>query len=86
MLIYKILIQMNYGTMCQKHGCRRHTIRVLLARNQSNILFPEENILNSLVTYNFRQGHRLIIVDPNQPRHFRLNTINREQMLAINDL
>ena len=86
MVIYKILIQMNYGTMCQKHGCRRHAVRVLLACNQSNILFPEENTLNSLVTYNFRQGHRLIIVDPNQPILFRLDTINREQMLAMNDM
>ena len=38
-----------------------------------------------LFTYNFWREHRLIVVDPDRPRHFRLDMINQKQSLALND-
>ena len=57
---------------------------VLLVRNQGSTLFTEDTP-NTIITYNFWRGHRLIVVDPDRPRHFRLNMINREQLLALNN-
>ena len=57
---------------------------VLLVRNQGSTLFTEDTS-NAIITYNFWREHRLIVVDPDRPRHFRLNMINREQLLALNN-
>ena len=57
----------------------------LLARNQGNTLFADGDTPNAIVTYNFWREHRLIVVDPDKPRHFKLDLINEEQFLAQND-
>ena len=74
-----------YISICGQHGYRRHKARVLLARNQGSTLFADGDTPNAIVTYNFWQEHRLIMVDPNRPRHFRLDVINQEQLLALSD-
>ena len=74
-----------YISICGQHGYRRHKSRVLLARNQRSTLFAERDTQNAIATYNFWREHRLIVVDPNRPRHFRLDAINSEQLLALND-
>ena len=74
-----------YISICDQHGYRRHKARVLLTRKKGSTLFADGDTLNAIVTYNFWQEHRLIVVDPNRPRHFRLDTINQEQLLALND-
>ena len=58
---------------------------MLLAHNQGSALFAGGDTLNAIVTYNFWQEHRLIVVDPVRPRHFRLDMINQKQLLALND-
>ena len=58
---------------------------MLLARNQGSTLFADGDTLNAIVMYNFWKEHRLIVVDPNRPRHFRLDILNQEQLLALND-
>ena len=58
---------------------------MLLTRNMGSPLFADGDTLNVIVTYNFWREHRLMLVDPNRPRHFRLETINQEQLLALND-
>ena len=40
---------------------------------------------NGIVTFNFWREHRVIVVDPDRSRHFRLDMINQEQLLALND-
>ena len=73
-------------SICGQHGYRRHKTRVLLARNQGSTSFAEGNTANAIVTYNFWQKHRLIVLDPNfRTRHFRLDAINREKLLVLND-
>ena len=57
---------------------------MLLARNQGSTLFADGDTLNIIVTYNFWQEHMLIVIDPNRPRHFRLDMINEEQLLTLN--
>ena len=57
----------------------------MLARNQGSTLFADGDTLNAIVMYNFWKEHRLIAVDPNRPRHFRLDILNQEQLLALND-
>ena len=74
-----------YISICGQHGYRRHKVRVLLTRNKGSTLFADEDTPNAIVTYNFYQEHRLIVVDPNRPRHFRLDTISQEKLLALND-
>ena len=59
---------------------------MLLIRNQGSMLFADEDTLNAIVTFNFWQEHGLIIVDPDRPRHFRLDFIDREQFLVLNDM
>ena len=66
-------------------GYRRHKVRVLLTRNKGSTLVADGDTPNAIVTYNFWQEHRLIVVDPNRPRYFRLDTISQEQLLALND-
>ena len=63
---------------------RRHKARVLLIRHQSSALFADGDTLNAIVMFNFWQKHGLIIVNPDRPRHFRLDIINQEQLLALN--
>ena len=63
-------------SICGQHGCGRHKVRVLIARNQRSTLFADVDTPNPIVTYNFWREHRLIVVDPNKPKHFRLDMIN----------
>ena len=74
-----------YLSICRQHGYRRHNFRVLLTRNKGSTLFEHGDASNAIVTYNFWQEHRLIVVDPNRSRHFRFDTISQEHLLAIND-
>ena len=46
-------------------------------------LFAVGDIPITIVTHNFWREHRLIIVDPNRPRHFRLGEINQHQLLTL---
>ena len=75
-----------YISIWGQHGYRRHKIRVLQARNQGSTLFPDGDTPNAIVIYNFWREYRLIVVDPNRPRHFRLDAINQEQLLALNNM
>ena len=74
-----------YISICRQHGYRRHKVRVLLTRNKDSTLFADGDTPNAIATYNFWQEHRVIVVDPNRPRYFRLDTLNQEQLLALND-
>ena len=74
-----------YISICGQRGYRRHKVRVLLTRNKGSTLFGDGYTLNPIVTYNFWRDHRLIVVDPNRPRHFRLDMISQEQLLPLND-
>ena len=74
-----------YISICRQHGYRRHKVRVLLTLNKDSTLFADGDIPNAIATYNFWQEHRVIVVDPNRPRYFRLDTLNQEQLLALND-
>ena len=74
-----------YISICKQHGCRRHKVKVLLTRNQGSTLIADGDTPNAIVTYNFWREHRLIVVDPDSPRHFRLDMINQEQFLALNN-
>ena len=44
----------------------------------------QKGYINAIVMYNILQEHRLIVVNPNRSRHFRLDVINREQLLTLN--
>ena len=74
-----------YISICGQHGYRRNKVRVLMARNQGSTLFADGGTPNAIVTYNFWREHRLIVADRDRPRHFRLDMINQEQFLALND-
>ena len=74
-----------YISICIQHGYRRHKVRVLLTRNKVSTLFADGDTPNAIATYNFWREHRVIVVDPNRPRYFRLDTLNQEQLLALND-
>ena len=74
-----------YISICGQHGYRRHKVRVLLTRNKGSTLFADGYTPNAIVTYNFWRENRLIAVDPNMPRHFRLDMINQEELLTLND-
>ena len=63
-------------SICGQHGYRRHKAKVLLTRNQGSTLFADGDTPNAIVTYNFWQEHRLIVVDPNRPGYFRLDMLN----------
>ena len=70
--------------MCEQHGYRRHKVRVLSTSNKGSALFADGDTPNAIVTYNIWREHRLIVVDPNRPRHFWLDTISQEQLFALN--
>ena len=74
-----------YISIYRQHGYRRHKVRVLLTCNQGSTLFADGNTPNAIVSYNFMREHRLVVVNPNKPRHFRLDTVNQEPLLALND-
>ena len=57
---------------------------MLLIRNQGSALFADGHTPNAIITFNFWQERGLIIVDPDRPRHFRLDMINQKQLLAQN--
>ena len=59
-----------------QHGYRRHKARVLLTASQGNTLFADGDTPNAIVKNNFWREYRLILVDPNRPRHFRLDMQN----------
>ena len=63
---------------------RSHKARVLLIRNQGSALFADGDTPNAIITFNFWREHGLIIVDLYRPRHFKLDMINQEQLLALN--
>ena len=65
-------VEYPYISICGQHGYRRHKARVLLARNQGSALFVDGDTPNAIATYNFWREHKLIVADPNRPRHFRL--------------
>ena len=67
-----------YISICGPHSYRRHKARVLLIRNQGSTLFVDGDTPNAIVTFNIWREHGLIIVDPDRPRHFRLDMINQE--------
>ena len=75
----------RYISICRQHGYRRHKVRMLLTRNKGSTLFADGDTPNAIVTHKFWREHRLIVVDPNRPRYFRLDTLNQEQLLALND-
>ena len=64
---------------------RRHKARVFLIRNQGPTLFSDRDTPNAIITFKFWQEHGLIITDPDMPRHFRLDMINQDQLLPLND-
>ena len=76
----------SYIFICGPHSYRRHKARVLLIRNQGSTLFADGDTPNAIVTYNFCGEHGLIIVDPDRPRPFRLDMINQEQLLTLNNM
>ena len=55
----------------------RHETRVLLIRSQGSTLFVDADTPNAIITFNFWLEHGMIIVDPDRPRHFRLDMINQ---------
>ena len=75
-----------YISICGQHGYRRHKVRVLLTHNQGSTLFADADTPNAIVVHNFWWEDGLIIVDPDRPKHFRLDMINQEQLLALNDM
>ena len=58
-----------------QYGYRHHKTRVLLPHRHGTV---DADMSNATVTYNFWQNHRLLVVDSNISRHFRLDEINRE--------
>ena len=74
-----------YISICRQHGYRRHKVTVVLIRNKGSTQFADGDTPNAIATYNFWREHRLIVVDPNRPRHFRLDMVNQERLLSLND-
>ena len=75
----------RYISICRQHGYRILKASGLLTPNKGSTLFVDGDTPNTIVTYNFWQEHKLILVDLNRARHFRLDTLNQEQLLAQND-
>ena len=76
----------SYIFICGPHSYRRHKARVLLIRNQGSTLLTDGDTRNAIVTIKFWREYGLIIVDPDGPRHFRLDMISKEQLLVLNDM
>ena len=62
---------------------RRYKNRMLPSHNQGIPLFPDGDMPDSIATYNFWRQHKLIVVDPDQTIHLKLDAINREPFLAL---
>ena len=75
-----------YIFKCKQYDYRMHKNRVLLAHNQGSTLSADRDPTKAIVMYNFWRGHWLIIVTSKQPRHFRLEVITYEQLLAMNNM
>ena len=75
-----------YISIYGPHSYRRYKASVLLIRNQGSTQFANGDTPNAIVMYNFWREHGLIIVDPDRPRHLRLDMINQEQLLVLNDM
>ena len=75
-----------YISICRQDGYGRHKVRVLLTRRKGSTLSADGDKPNAIVTYTFWRKQWLIVVDPNKPRHFRLDTINQEQLLTLNSM
>ena len=56
-----------------------------LTRNQGSTLFADWDSGNAIVTHNFWRENRLIVVDLNRPRHFRLEVLDQEHLLALSE-
>ena len=74
-----------YLSICRQPGYRIQKARELLARNQGSTLFADGDTPSAIVTGNFWREHRLIVVELDRPKHFRLDMINQEQLLALSD-
>ena len=48
-------------------------------------MFSDEYMPNAIAMYNFWLKHRQILVDPYWPLHSKLDAIDCEQFLALND-
>ena len=72
-------------SICGQHSYSRHKTRVYMARNQGSTLFTDGNTSNAIETCNFWGEHRLIVVHLNPPTHFRIDVINCEQPLNLNN-
>ena len=77
--------QYPYISICGPYSYRRHKARVLLIRNQGSTLLTDGDTPNAIVTIKFWREYGLIIVDPDRPRHFRLDMINQGHLLALSD-
>ena len=75
-----------YIFICGPYSYRMHKAKVLLIRNQGSTLLADGDKPNAIVTFNFWREYGLIIVDPERPRHFRLDMISQEQLLVLNDM
>ena len=63
-----------YISICGQHGYRRNKVQA------------DGDTPNSIVTYNIWREHRLIVVDPNRPRHFRLDMLNQDSLVKFSCL
>ena len=67
-----------YIFICEQHDYRRHKTRELLTHNQGNAIIGDRDPPKAIVKYNFQGQHRLSVVNPDRPRHLKLDIINRE--------
>ena len=81
----RTIMKQTAGSICGQHGYRRHKARALLTGSQGSALFADGDTPNAIVKNNFWREHRLILVDPNRPRHSRLDMQNQELLLALSD-
>ena len=75
-----ILAKSNYEagyphiSICGQHGYRRNKVKA------------DGDTPNAIVTYNIWREHRLIVVDPNRPRYFRLDMLNQDSLVKFSCL
>ena len=60
-------------SICGETRYREHKARALIIKHPKSTLFTDYEASNSIVTYNYLRENGLILVDPENPRHFRLN-------------
>ena len=61
-------------SICRQHGYRRNKVKA------------DGDTPNAIVTYNIWREHRLIVVDPNRPRYFRLDMLNQDSLVKFSCL